>query len=125
VSQKSLSGAIRQGGIFLGTPRGRYGEPTPSMFKPIGGTLDKKKKDLIQAGGKNSEISAVFDKFLKKYFAEYRDSFKWEASYSLKDGKVVINTGSKLIAGELSMKIKELSILLKEANLRVTQIVIV
>lgn len=95
------------------------------MFRGIKGTLDKKKKDLITAGGKISDISLVFDKFLNEYFAEYKDLFKWEASYNPKDGKVIINTGSKLIAGELSLKIKELSHLLKKANLRVTQIVIV
>ena len=95
------------------------------MFRSIGGTLDKKKKYLIRTEEKNSDISVVFDKFLNEYFAEYKDLFKWEASYSPKDGKVVINTGSKLIAGELSLKIKELSGLLKEANLRVAQIVIV
>lgn len=94
------------------------------MFRSIGGTLDKKKKNLIQGVEKSSDISVVFDKFLNEYFAEYKDLFKWEASYSPKDGKVIINTGSKLIAGELSLKIKEFSQLLKEANLKVTQIVI-
>ena len=95
------------------------------MFHSISGTLDKKKKDLIQAGEKSSDINFVFDKFLNKYFAEYRNLFKWEASYNSKDGKVVINTGSKLIAGELCLKIKELSQLMKGAKLKVTQIVIV
>jgi hypothetical protein len=95
------------------------------MFRSIDGTLDKKKKDLVQAGEKGSDISVVFDKFLNEYFAEYKCLFKWEAFYSPKDGKVVINVGSKLIAGELSLKIKEFSRLLKEAKIRVTQIVIV
>ena len=95
------------------------------MFRSIGGTLDKKKKDLIRTEGKSSNISVVFDKFLSEYFADYKDLFKWEISYIPKDYKVFINTGSKLIAGELSLKIKELSQLLKEANLRVTQIIIV
>ncbi|MEK7121520.1 MAG: hypothetical protein AAB857_02315 [Patescibacteria group bacterium] len=95
------------------------------MFRSISGVLDKKKKDLIQAGGQNSDISVVFDKFLNEYFAEYKSLFKWEASYSPKDGKVIINTGSKLIAGELCLKIKELSQILKETNLKVTQIIIV
>ncbi len=95
------------------------------MFKSIGSTLDKKKKDLIKLGGKNSDIHVVFDKFLNQYFADYKDLFRWKASYSPKDGKVVIDTGSKLIAGELSLKIKELSRLLKESNLKVTQIIIV
>ncbi len=95
------------------------------MFHPIGGTLDRKKRDLIKIEEKNSDISQVFDKFLNEYFAEYKNLFKWEASYSPKDGKVIINTGSKLIAGELCLKIKELSRLLREANLRVTQIIIV
>lgn len=95
------------------------------MFRSISGTLDKKKKDLVQAGEKRSDISVVFDKFLNEYFAEYKDLFKWEASYSPKDGKVVIITGSKLIAGELSLKVKEFSRFLKEAKLRVTQIIIV
>ncbi len=94
------------------------------MFHSIGSTLDKKKKDLIKTGEKSSDISRVFDEFLDKHFAEYKNLFRWEASYNPKDGKVVINTGSKLIAGELSLKIKELSRLLKEANIRVTQIVI-
>ncbi len=94
------------------------------MFRSIGGALDKKKENLIKAGEKSSDISRVFDEFLDKHFTEYKNLFKWEASYSPKDGKVVINTGSKLIAGELSLKIKELSRLLKEANIRVTQIVI-
>lgn len=94
------------------------------MFRSIGGALDKRKKNFIQAGEKSSDISMIFDKFLKEYFAEYKDLFQWEASYSPKDSKVIINTGSKLIAGELSLKIKELSRLLKEAKLKVTQIVI-
>ena len=94
------------------------------MFRSIGGTLDKKKKNLIQAGEKSADVNLVFDEFLNRHFAEYKGLFKWEASYSPKDGKVIINTGSKLIAGELSLKIKELSQLLKEANLRVTQIII-
>ena len=94
------------------------------MFRSIGGTLDKKKKNLIQAGEKSADVSLVFEEFLNRHFAEYKSLFKWEASYSPKDGKVIINTGSKLIAGELSLKIKELSQLLKEANLRVTQIII-
>lgn len=95
------------------------------MFRSIGGTIDRKKNNLIKAGEKSSDISLVFDKFLDKYFGEYKDLFQWEASYSPRDGKVIINTGSKLIAGELSLKIKEFSQLLKEANLKVTQIVIV
>lgn len=95
------------------------------MFRSIGGTLDKKKNNLIKTREKSSDISLVFDKFLDKYFAEYKDLFKWEASYNSKDEKVVINTGSKLIASELSLKIKELSQLLKESNLKVTQIIIV
>ena len=94
------------------------------MFRSIGSALDKKKENLIKAGEKSSDIRAVFEKFLNEYFAEYNDLFKWEAFYSPKDGKVVINTGSKLIAGELSLKIKELSRLLREANLKVTQIII-
>lgn len=94
------------------------------MFHSISSTLDKKKKDLIKSGGKNSDVSLVFDKFLDKYFADYKNLFKWEASYNLKEGKIIINTGSKLIAGELSLKIKELSLFLREANLKVTQIVI-
>lgn len=94
------------------------------MFRSIGGTLDKKKNNLIKSQEKSSDISLIFDKFLDKYFAEYKNLFTWEASYNSKDEKVVINTGSKLIAGELSLKIKELSKLLKESNLRVTQIVI-
>lgn len=94
------------------------------MFRSIGNTLDKKKKNLINTGEKRSDIIVAFDKFLNEYFADYKDLFKWEASYSPKDGKVVINTGSKLIAGELSLKIKELSKILKESNLRVTQIII-
>lgn len=94
------------------------------MFRAIGGTVDKKKNYLIKAGEKSSNISLVFDKFLNEYFVEYKDLFKWEASYNPKSGKVVISTGSKLIAGELSLRIKELSRLLREANLRVTQIVI-
>ncbi len=94
------------------------------MFRSIGGTLDKKKNSLLKTEEQSSNISLIFDKFLDEYFAEYKDLFKWEASYNPKNGKVVINTGSKLIAGELSLKIKELSRLLKEANLRVTQIVI-
>lgn len=86
--------------------------------------MDKKKENLIKTEEKNSEISRVFDEFLNKHFAEYKNLFRWEASYNPKDGKVIINTGSKLIAGELSLKIKELSKLLKEANLKATQIVI-
>jgi len=94
------------------------------MFRSIGNALDKKKENLIKTEEKSSDISRVFDEFLDKYFAEYKNLFKWEASYNPKDSKVIINTGSKLIAGELSLKIKELSQLLKEANLRVTQIII-
>ena len=94
------------------------------MFHSIGGTLDKKKNNLIRTAEKNSDINRVFDKFINENFAEYKNLFKWETSYNPKDGKVVINTGSKLIAGELSLKIKELSRLLREANLRVTQIII-
>jgi len=94
------------------------------MFRSIGGTLERKKNNLIKTIGKSSDINRVFVKFLDENFAEYKDLFKWEASYNPKDGKVVISTGSKLIAGELSLKIKELSRLLKEENLKVTQIVI-
>lgn len=94
------------------------------MFHSISGTLDKKKKNLVKGGEKNSDISILFDRFLNEYFAEYKDLFKWEASYNLKDGKVIINVGSKLIAGEICLKIKELSRAFKEANLRVTQIII-
>lgn len=86
--------------------------------------MDKKKKSLIEEGEKSSDVSLVFDKFLNENFAEYKNLFKWEASYNPRDGKVIINTGSKLIAGELSLKIKELAQRLKEANLRVTQIII-
>lgn len=95
------------------------------MFRPIGEVLDKKKRNLIKAGGKNSDVRQVFDVFLDKYFAEDRNLFKWETSYYSKDGKVVINIGSKLIAGEISLRIKEFSRLLKEANIKVSQIVIV
>ena len=94
------------------------------MFRSIGGILDKKKKNLIQTGEKSADVNLVFDEFLNRHFVEYKSLFKWEAFYSPKDSKVIINTGSKLIAGELSLKIKELSQLLKEANLRVTQIII-
>ena len=94
------------------------------MFRSIGGTLERKKNNLIKTIGKSSDINRVFVKFLDENFSEYKDLFKWEASYNPKDGKVVISTGSKLIAGELSLKIKELSRLLKEENLKVTQIVI-
>ena len=94
------------------------------MFRSIGGALDKKKNNLIKAEEKSSNISKVFDRFLNEHFADYKNLFKWDASYNPKDGKVVIRTGSKLIAGEISLKIKELSRLLKEANLKVTQIII-
>ena len=95
------------------------------MFRSIGGILDKKKKKLIKSEENHSDVSLIFDKFLGKYFAEYKELFKWEASYNPRDGKVVINIGSKLIAGELSLKIKEFSQLLKESKIKVTQIVIV
>lgn len=94
------------------------------MFRSIGGTLDKKKSNLIKAVKKSSDIGHVFDRFLNENFVEYKDLFKWEASYNSKNGRVVINTDSRLMAGELSLKIKELSRLLREANLKVTQIVI-
>lgn len=94
------------------------------MFRSIGKAVDRKKNNLLAGRDKISDISLVFERFLNENFAEYKDLFKWEASYSPKDGKVVINTGSKLIAGELILKIKELAQLLKEANIRVTQIVI-
>ena len=94
------------------------------MFRSIGGVINKKKSSLIKEGEKNHDINFVFDKFLSQYFSEYKELFKWEASYDSKNSKVIINTGSKLIAGELSLKIKELSRLLREANLRVIQIVI-
>lgn len=94
------------------------------MFRSIGGTLDKKKSNLIKAVEKSSDISHVFDRFLNENFAEYKDLFKWQASYNPENGRVVINTGSRLIAGELSLKIKELSQLIKKSNLKVTQIVI-
>ena len=94
------------------------------MFRSISGTIDRKKNNLIKSTKDSSSISLIFNKFLNEYFIEYKDLFKWEASYGLKDGKVFITTGSKIIAGELSLKIKELSKLLKEANLKATQIVI-
>ena len=94
------------------------------MFRSIGGVVNKKKSSLIKEGEKTHDVNFVFNKFLNECFADYKDLFKWEASYDSKNGKVIINTGSKLIAGELSLKIKELSRLLREANLRVTQIVI-
>jgi len=87
--------------------------------------LSKKKNSLIKNGEKNSDVNSVFEKFLNKHFNEYRDLFQWKASYDPKNGKVIINTGSKLIAGELSLKIKELSRFFREVNLRVTQIIIV
>ncbi len=93
-------------------------------FRSIGGALDRKQKYLVQTGEKNSDINLIFDRFLDEYFADYKNLFKWEASYNPKDGKVFINTGSKLIAGELSLRIKELTRLLKEENLNVTQIII-
>ena len=94
------------------------------MFRPIASTLDKKKKDLIKKGERNADIDRVFIKFLDRFFAEYKKMFNWAISYDSENGRVVINTGSKLVAGELSMKIKELAKLLKEEKLRVTQIVI-
>ncbi len=94
------------------------------MFRSIRGTLDNKKNNLIKSGEKSSDISRVFNEFLNKNFADYKNLFKWEASYNPKDGKVIINTSSKLVAGEISLKVKELSRLLKEANLKVTQIII-
>ena len=94
------------------------------MFKPIGGVLDKKKNSLLKAEEKTSDIERVFNKFLNKYFSGYKGLFEWEASYNPKDGKVVINTSSKVVAGELSLKIKELGQILREDNLKVTQIVI-
>ncbi len=94
------------------------------MFRSIGGTLDKKKKGLIRTAEKNSDIDRVFIKFLDSFFAEYKKMFNWAISYDSENGRVVINTGSKLVAGELSMKIKELAKLLREEKLRVTQIVI-
>ena len=95
------------------------------MFRSIRGVLDKKKSNFIKTGEKNSDINRVFSKFLNEYFIGYGDLFKWEISYNSEDGKVVINTGSKLIAGELSLRIKEFSRLLKDSNLKITQIVIV
>ena len=95
------------------------------VFKSISGTLDKKKKDILQAGEKNSDVSIIFNKFLNEYFYDYKNLFEWEASYNPRDGKVIINTSSKLVAGELSLRIKELAKLLKEANLKITQIIIV
>ncbi|MEK7076473.1 MAG: hypothetical protein AAB941_02335 [Patescibacteria group bacterium] len=95
------------------------------MFRSIGGALDKKKEKLIKAGEKSFEISQVFNEFLDKYFAEYKGLFKCEVSFDLKNGKVTINTGSKLVAGEIVLKTKELAQLLREARIKVTQIVIV
>jgi len=94
------------------------------MFRSIGGVVNKKKSSLIKEGEKTHDVNFVFNKFLNEYFVDYKDLFKWEASYDSKNGKLTINTGSKLIAGELSLKIKELSRLLREENLRVTQIII-
>lgn len=95
------------------------------MFRSIGDTLDKKRDNLVKTREKGSDINRIFNKFLNIYFTEYKELFKWEASYNPENGKVIINTGSKLIASELSLKIKELSQLLKEEDLRVIQIIIV
>lgn len=86
--------------------------------------MERKKDNLIRAVDKNSDISQIFDKFLNENFADYKNLFKWETSYDSSKGRVVISTGSKLIAGELCLKIKELSQLLKKTNLKVTQIII-
>jgi len=95
------------------------------MFKSIGGTLDSKKRNLIKTEEKKSDVSLVFSKFLDEYFSEYKDLFKWDASYNPQNGRVTIKVGSKLIAGELSLKVKELSHFLRKSNLRITQIIIV
>ncbi len=94
------------------------------MFRSVGKVLIRRKDEIVRTEEKSSDISLVFERFLKENFLEYKDLFKWEASYNPKNGKVIINTGSKLIAGELSLKIKDLAQLLREANLKVTQIVI-
>ena len=93
-------------------------------FHSINRAVDKKKEGIIKSEEQSSKIRLVFDKFLDQKFLEYRDLFKGSVSYSPKDGKVVIDTGSKVIASELSLKAKELSRLFKEENILVTQVVI-
>ena len=75
------------------------------MFKSIGGVLNKKKNNLIKSGEKSSDVGFVFSKFLDEHFGEYKDLFEWKASYNPESGKVTVDIGSKLIAGELSLKI--------------------
>lgn len=94
------------------------------MFRSLGGTLEKRKRQLIKTDTKSNNITDVFNQFLEENFREYKDFFKWGVEYNPNDGRVIIKTESKVIANEISLKMEQLARLFKERNIKVSKIII-
>ena len=94
------------------------------MFKSIGNTVDKKLAGLVKGGAMTIKIEKIFKEFIRDSFSEKSDYFKYDLDYDIDSRRLVIRANNKSVANEIALKIRELSKLLKEEKISISNIVI-
>jgi len=94
------------------------------MFKNLGKRFENKKVFLDKSLDKSQRIKKEVGAFLKDVFGDKLKGFSFLVSYNSKDDSLVITTANKILANELSIRLIDLSNLLKTKDIRLGKILI-
>lgn len=93
------------------------------MFRSIGKSIEKKKKDFTKNISVKENIDRAFARFLDECFPEGKN-FKYRVGYNMANSRIVIDTPNKTIANEVTLKVGGFSRLLLEEKIAAQQIII-
>ncbi len=94
------------------------------MFRSIN-TLAKKRKDYFKNKTKDDEtIDSALEEFFNRYFFKEKELLKKEVIANISGSNLIISCSNKIIANELIMKSRELTIILKEKGIELDKIII-
>jgi hypothetical protein len=94
------------------------------MLKDLSNVFDKKRKFFSESKDKDWDIKEILKTFLQKEFGENLKGFSFIVRYNPKDNSLIITTDNKIIANELSLRLVDLSSVLKDRGIRLGRILI-
>jgi len=94
------------------------------MLKNIGNLFDNKKLAINRSQDQTDQIKEKLHLFLTNKFGESLKGLSLVINYNSRDKTLIINSDSKVIANELTLKLSELIGFLKENKINLSHILI-
>ncbi len=94
------------------------------MLKDIGNVFERRKKILEKFQGKSLDIKDHLKVFLRDKFGNDLNGFSIGIDYNSQDNSLIITSGNKILANEITLQLADLAIFLKEKNIKVSKILV-